>query len=696
MDILPEVGTVNEVKELKELKEVKEINEVKETKQEGDQKDDSDVVKMVKEPRKMPRRKREQDKQEIHVVVGTTAGRPKPPKADTKKLRKKLLEFEQENQSLAKAITDKNQEISALKRSVDSLNEVLNSVPIDELRCNSSIAGSKILELSKKNRQMRAELEQLKNRVCKKDMHIEKLEKELKTNEEKLAVNGELLKKGNATDELHAKINSMQQKIFETRNKNTELQNQLKLAQKCLQHEIGENVNINLLANNLNQATWRGRAQQIISLQQKVQELKARLESFENGAERVDYMPITLGSDMDLASNSGTKMTPRSVKQSINSPGRGSTTASLGGGDAGVASFDRFTPGVRKSEILHRAKVEGLEKQIAALQAQLEEQGKRLLALKVRNKTLNDEMTKYKARATELEEQSDGSGLNASTLSEKLKTQRGQYESRLEDMRNDVIRISEERDIAKRQMEELSGMNLELETELKQKEHCITGLQEMIKKLETDLRAVTGGFLFSCREFRKEEFVGILDALEVEKNQMMLMNKTLDERLEAERVKNDAANDQIAKQKTRIARLEVKVRDLEKDLDVQTDRKKRSQRINDYANALGRTPLTGSISSFSFDNQSQYTSATSLNSLTATGEPKIEDMKNQLELANEKITMLTEKLDYLSAEKRADAKFFEETMFNSKNIILDTILGSRIGSDPKVDILPEVTTSDSV
>lgn len=673
------------VKEVIETKAIKEVEVVKDSKHDKD-------VKVIKEPRKIPRRKREQEKQELHVVVGTTAGKPKVPKAETKKLRKKLFEFEQENQNLAQAINDKNQEICALKRSVDSLNEVLNSVPIDELRCNSSIAGSKILELSKKNRQMRAEMEQLKNRVNKKDMQIERLEKELKTNEEKLAVNGELLKKGNATDELHAKVNSMQQKLFETRNKNTELQNQLKLAHKCLQHETGENVNINILANNLKECTWRGRAQQIMTLQQKLQELKARVEAYESGIDRVDYMPIAMGSDLDLASNSGTKMTPRSANQLINSPGRGCSTASLGGGDAGVASFDRFTPGVRKSQILHRAKVEALEKQIGCQQAKLEEQSKRILALKVRNKTLNEDMLKYKMRALELEDQSDCCGINASTLNDNLNRQRNQYETRLEDMRNDVIKISEERDIAKRQKEELSGMNLELETELKQKEHYITGLQEVIKKLENDLRAVTGGFLFSCREFRKEEFVGILDALEVEKSQLMLMNKTLDERLEAERIKNDAANDLLAKQKIRIARLEVKVRDLEKELDVQNDRKKRSQRINDYANTLGRTPLTGSISSFSFDNQSQCPSVTSLNSLT-TAEPRIEDMKNQLELANEKITMLTEKLDYLSTEKRSDAKFFEETMFNSKNIILDTILSSRDSSDPKVDTMPEVTSS---
>ncbi|XP_064547458.1 coiled-coil domain-containing protein 13 [Drosophila montana] len=688
MDILPEDGTDQDIKELKEGKDVK-VKEIKEVKEEN----------VVSEARKPSRRKHEHDRPEMHVVVGTTVVRPKPVKAEGKKLRKKLLEFEQENQTLAKTITDKNQEISALKRSVDSLNEVLNSVPIDELRCNSSIAGSKILELSKKNRQMRAELEQLKNRVSKKDVQIEKLEKELKTNEEKLSMNGELLKKGNASDELHAKINSMQQKLFETRNKNTELQNQLKLAHKCLQHEVGETVNINILANNLNQANWRGRAQQILSLQQKLQELKARLDTYENGfSDRADYMPIPLGSDLDLGSTNSIKLTPRSVKL-MNSPGRHSSSVSLGAGDGGGATFDRFTPGVRKSEILHRAKVETLEKEITALQAQLDEQRNRTLALKVRNKTLNDEMLKYKMRYTELEEQSDYSGMNVSTMNEKLNRQRSQYESRLEDLRNDVIRITEERDISKRQMEELSGMNLELETELKQKDCCLQGLQDMIKKLETDLRAVTGGFLFSCREFRKEEFVGILDALEVEKNQMMLLNKTLDERLEAERVKNDASTDQIAKQKTRISRMEAKIRDLEKELDVQADRKKRSQRITEYANALGRTPLTGSISSFSFDNQSQCQSVTSLNSLHC-AEPKIEDMKNQLELANEKITMLTEKLEYISAEKRADAKFFEETMVNSKNIILDTILGSRDAgrtqADPKSEPIEELPINDSV
>lgn len=122
--------------------------------------------------------------------------------------------------------------------------------------------------------------------------------------------------------------------------------------------------------------------------------------------------------------------------------------------------------------------------------------------------------------------------------------------------------------------------------------------------------------------------MGILDALEVEKNHLMLLTKSLGERLEVERTKNEGAQDQIAKLKTRISRLEAKIRELEKELDVQSDKKKRTQRMADYASSLSRTSLNGSISSFSFENQSQYQSNATLNSAVG-GEPKIEDLKNQ-------------------------------------------------------------------
>jgi len=39
--------------------------------------------------------------------------------------------------------------------------------------------------------------------------------------------------------------------------------------------------------------------------------------------------------------------------------------------------------------------------------------------------------------------------------------------------------------------------------------------------------------------------------------------------------------------------------------------------------------------------------------------------------------MLTEKLEYITEEKNADAKFFEDTINSTKTIILETVLGAR-------------------
>lgn len=116
-------------------------------------------------------------------------------RVESKRLKKKLIEIEEQNDCLNKIITDKNLEINELRKSVNSLNDVLNSVPIDELRCNSSIATTKLLELSKKNRQLRAELETMKNRISKKDMQIQRLEKEVKSAEEKSQQDADPIKK---------------------------------------------------------------------------------------------------------------------------------------------------------------------------------------------------------------------------------------------------------------------------------------------------------------------------------------------------------------------------------------------------------------------------------------------------------------------------------------------------------------------
>lgn len=74
---------------------------------------------------------------------------------------------------------------------------------------------------------------------------------------------------------LQEKLSSTSQKLFEAKNSNMQLKSDLKLANKLLQQEIGETFEN--MQNNAN-SNWRGRAQIICDLQQKVRELKDKLK----------------------------------------------------------------------------------------------------------------------------------------------------------------------------------------------------------------------------------------------------------------------------------------------------------------------------------------------------------------------------------------------------------------------------------
>ncbi|XP_053955648.1 coiled-coil domain-containing protein 13 [Anastrepha ludens] len=588
-------------------------------------------------------------------------------KAPKVPLKQKLIEVSEENQNLSNSITAKNAEISDLKRSIQCLNEVLNSVPIDELRCNSSIASSKLLELSKKNRVLRAELETTKNQVSKKDVQIKKLERELKHAEDRLH-NGVAETHKDPSDELRAKLSTVQQKLFETRNKNTELQNQLKLAQKCLQQEIGEHFNLTTLNSQAQNFNWRGRAQQILHLQQKVHELKERLDMVDRHT--IDGRPIAFGNDGTITKSSGDRsLSHEEARETLN---------------ASTTSFDRYNTVVRKTEILHRAKVEGLEKEIATLKAQLEEQRGKVLALKVRNKTLNEDVLRFKIKANTLEVQTDYNGLNLTNMNEKMNVQRYQYENRLEEMTrqlNDLKRIHKEGEFR----EEEIRLKLEnMENLIQNKDTHIDELNQNIAHLETDLKALAGDFLFSCRELRKEEFITILDSLEAEKNELLKHNKILVMRSEQDRVKNEALHDQVAKQKVRISRLESRIRELEKETEIHSERKKRTQRIADYVNSMSSV---SSIGTFVFEN-------TSLSNLSNTeGDDmtpaQIYQMRHELEYAKEKLTYLTEKVMHLQEEKENDARAFADIISSSKSVVLETILGNRSNATLSVQINTE-------
>uniref|UniRef100_A0A8V5G044 Uncharacterized protein n=1 Tax=Melopsittacus undulatus TaxID=13146 RepID=A0A8V5G044_MELUD len=152
------------------------------------------------------------------------------------------------------------------------------------------VAATKIVELAKKNREITAEAETEKAKVKQLNNKVKELEREvrhfccsffcmLKHRNLAFGIEDLCLKPckmncGDTTAEspevkaVQEKLTAANFKVMEYRNQLQSAKQELKITQKLLANEVGEDVNIqSLLANS---GSWRGRAQQILVLQSKV------------------------------------------------------------------------------------------------------------------------------------------------------------------------------------------------------------------------------------------------------------------------------------------------------------------------------------------------------------------------------------------------------------------------------------------
>lgn len=151
----------------------------------------------------------------------------------------------------------------------------------------SKLMSTKIVELSKKLREKSSEIEVFKTRYSRlqnKLVELENSKNVIAESEEKPEV--ESVTYNEQVKSLTEKLTQANNKLFETKNHNTQLKNDLKLANKILLQEIGDGfTTIQQLT--ANPSGWRGRAQQILSLQQKNVELQERVNnSTEKGTTR--------------------------------------------------------------------------------------------------------------------------------------------------------------------------------------------------------------------------------------------------------------------------------------------------------------------------------------------------------------------------------------------------------------------------
>lgn len=344
-----------------------------------------------------------------------------------------LNENSQFNENKQIKIDELSKENKSLKINLKKSNEKINQT----IKAQQNDESSKIKKLKKSILEMNSEFdsfkkfkelsEQLSEEIKRKSEVKKDIEEEKKSFLEEIKIVTE-------------KLNSTKTKLFDSFNKNNQLKNELKLAQKCLNQEIGtENFNIT--------ENWKGRAEQIISLQNKVSELKEKIDS------------------------------------------------SNFSGD--------FRLELKKSEILKQREIEELKTEICDLNENLKSCRIKMSSLKTRNEILNNEASSYKSKTISLLERCTLDDTLTRELTEQNRILRYQYEKKIVDLTKNIENFEKVEENSKLENSKMKFKLENIDEILKNKNKTIHELEESNNQLESDLKGICGEFLFSCRDLNK-------------------------------------------------------------------------------------------------------------------------------------------------------------------------------------------------
>ncbi|KAM6315114.1 coiled-coil domain-containing protein 13 [Aegotheles albertisi] len=368
---------------------------------------------------------------------------------ENEQLRDQLREVQDENCRLYKLMTEKDFEIKQLQKKIQEDRLALSGVS----GLAGDVAATKIVDLAKKNREITAEVESEKAKVKQLNNKVKELEKELQTAVERIhslgggdaGIKQSALKmiEGNLGESpevkaLQEKLTTANFKVMDYRNQLQSAKQELKMTQKLLANEIGEDVSIQSLLTN--SGSWRGRAQQILVLQSKVRELENQLSQNKTKTSLSEI-------DEELLALIDPRKLPAQEKNLL------------------------------KIRSLEKEKKETLEKltgEHEALQKSHEEVKRKLDASKARNKILCGEVKSLKGQIVTLLEK----GKHDDELIDALLSQQKQMQ--------DILKHLSQQDEKNKEPQQILGQHLD--SEVQRQNSLIEQLRQMVLEREAKVK----------------------------------------------------------------------------------------------------------------------------------------------------------------------------------------------------------------
>ncbi|KAG8311083.1 Coiled-coil domain-containing protein 13 [Homalodisca vitripennis] len=367
----------------------------------------------------------------------------------------------------------------------------------------SDLAASKIVELSKRVRELTADLEVARMRCRAAELSSltsaqvvqEKACDDVKPPDSTSTVN--------TVKELSDKLSTANLKVCEYRNQCQQLKHELKIAHKVIQSEVGEGVNVASLVSSGGSGSWRGRAQQIQTLQQRLAELSEKTSNCEVNEKEA-----------------------------------------------------------RKTESLARLaeKEREREKEVAELKQQLEDKQRKLEASRARSRVLENNQSELRGRLATLLEKTT----HDDQLIDALTTQLASASDKSQD-RSATNRLEQHNRLLENQLSEEKSKLTNLQSVLRDKDKELADLEEKFINLQnaTSSESTERSRSTSIPSTEQIHTNSTLETLgvtaEAERVRLLELLAVNNKRLEQERQSAIQAQDALRKERHKAARLETKL-----------------------------------------------------------------------------------------------------------------------------------------